>query len=52
MKTELPESRAKKNNPGERGRPSTHWRIVLAAFFVTFLAMLGSIYWVIRTGKL
>lgn len=52
MKTDLPESRAKKDTPENRGRPSTHWRIVLAAFFVTFLVMLGSIYWVIRTGKL
>lgn len=36
----------------ERARPTAPWRKVFLAFFVTFLVMLGAIYWVIRTGKL
>jgi hypothetical protein len=52
MATDLPETRAKQPSPEERARPTTPWRFVLVAFFVTFLGMLGSIYWIIRTGKL
>jgi hypothetical protein len=52
MKTDMPEWRAKKDTPEGRARPTAQWRFVLTAFFVTFLAMLGAIYWVIRTGKL
>jgi hypothetical protein len=36
----------------KRARPTAPWRVVFAAFFLTFLVMLASIYWVIRTGKL
>jgi hypothetical protein len=52
MKTNMPESRANKDTPEGRARPTAQWRFVLAAFFITFLTMLGAIYWIIRTGKL
>jgi hypothetical protein len=52
MMTDVPETRAKEPTPEERARPTAPWRFVLALFFITFLAMLGSIYWIIRTGKL
>jgi len=52
MTTDVPETRAKEPTPEKRARPTAPWRFVLAAFFVTFLVMLGSIYWIIRTGKL
>jgi hypothetical protein len=41
-----------KPSPEQRARPAVPWRIVFAAFFVTFVVMLVAIYWVIRTGKL
>jgi hypothetical protein len=49
---DAPDTRREKSPPEERARPTVPWRVVLAAFFVTFLAMLGAIYWIIRTGKL
>jgi len=52
MKTDVPETPAEKPTPEGRTRPTAPWRVVLAAFFVTFLTMLGAIYWIIRTGKL
>jgi len=39
-------------NTEERARPTVPWRVVFAAFFLTFLLMAAAIYWVIRTGKL
>ena len=33
-------------------RRSAHWGVVVGLLIVTCLAMLGAIYWVVRTGKL
>jgi hypothetical protein len=33
-------------------RSPANWAIVVGVLIVTCLAMLGAIYWVVRTGKL
>jgi hypothetical protein len=40
--------------PTRRGRErkAAHWGVVLTLLIVTCVAMLGAIYWVVRTGKL
>jgi hypothetical protein len=47
-----PDQRSHARSDGRRARPTAPWRLVFAAFFVTFLVMLAAIYWIIRTGKL
>ena len=50
--TPSPSARARPNPAEERARPTTPWRYVFAALFLTFAVMLAAIYWIIRTGKL
>jgi hypothetical protein len=38
--------------PPRRERTATNSRVVLAVLVITFFAMLGAIYLVIRTGRL
>jgi hypothetical protein len=38
--------------PERSTRPPAHWGVVLGVLIVTCVAMLGAIYWVVRTGKL
>jgi hypothetical protein len=45
-------ARTRERSPEQRARPTVSWRFVLAALLITFFAMMGSIYWVVRTGKL
>jgi len=44
--------RTQNDSAEQRARPTTPWRLVFAAFFLTFAVMAAAIYWVIRTGKL
>ena len=37
---------------GTRQRRPVSWSIVVPILIVTCVAMLGAIYWVVRTGKL
>ncbi|HEX3593489.1 MAG TPA: hypothetical protein VHU80_00245 [Polyangiaceae bacterium] len=46
MSEPLPERRS------ARDRKATNWGLVLGLLVLTCIAMLGAIYWVVRTGKL
>jgi hypothetical protein len=52
MGSEDPNTGIRKVSPEERARPTTPWKVVFSALFITFAAMAAAIYWVIRTGKL
>ena len=52
MASDDPHTSIRKLSAEERARPTTPWRVVLSALFITFAVMAAAIYWVIRTGKL
>lgn len=45
-------SASSRGRRGTRRRQPVSWSIVVPILIVTCIAMLGAIYWVVRTGKL